>query len=133
MVAHRSVALLGESFIASAISAPNPARGLPYGVCILLSAQECSLTARKRTQIYLTRAELSVLDRIKGETGVSQSELVRRAIDRTYLAGDVRTREERLAIVDKAAGAWAGRSETGAQYVERLRSGRLSRTYARRR
>jgi hypothetical protein len=87
----------------------------------------------ERTQIYLTRAELSVLDRIKEETGVSQSELVRRAIDRTYLGHDQRSREERLAIVDKAAGAWTGRSETGAEYVERLRSGRLARTHARRR
>jgi metal-responsive CopG/Arc/MetJ family transcriptional regulator len=91
------------------------------------------MTDLERTQIYLTRAELSALDRIKEETGVSQSELVRRAIDRTYLGRDARSREERLAIVDKAAGAWTDRSETGAEYVERLRSGRLARTHARRR
>lgn len=91
------------------------------------------MTDLERTQIYLTRAELSVLDRIKEETGVSQSELVRRAIDQAYLGHDVRTREERLSIVEKAAGAWTGRSETGAEYVERLRSGRLARTHARRR
>ncbi len=87
----------------------------------------------ERTQIYLTRAELSVLDRIKEDTGVSQSELVRRAIDRVYLGQDARSRDERLAIVDKAAGAWTGRSETGAEYVERMRSGRLARMHRRRR
>jgi hypothetical protein len=87
----------------------------------------------ERAEIYLTRAQLSVLGRIEEETGVSRSELVRRAIDRTYLGRDARRRAERLAIVDKAAGAWTGRSETGAQYVERLRSGRLARTHARRR
>lgn len=87
----------------------------------------------ERTQIYLTRAELSALERIKDETGVSQSELVRRAIDRAYLGDDARTVEERHAIVREAAGAWKGRTETGAQYVERLRSGRLSRLHGKRR
>ncbi len=48
----------------------------------------------ERTQIYLTRAELPVLDRIKEDTGVSQSELVRRAIDRVYLGVDTRSRED---------------------------------------
>ncbi len=87
----------------------------------------------ERTQIYLTRTELSALERIKEETGVSQSELVRRAIDRAYLGDDARTVEERLAIVRDSAGAWKGRRETGAAYVERLRSGRLARLYRRRR
>lgn len=89
------------------------------------------MAALERTQIYLTRAELSVLDRIKEDTGISQSELVRRAIDRVYLGADTRSREERLAIVDKAAGAWTGRRETGAEYVERIRSGRLGRLHKR--
>jgi len=87
----------------------------------------------ERTQIYLTRSELSALERIKEETGVSQSELVLRAIDRTYLGDDARTVEERLAIVQESAGAWKGRKETGAAYVERLRSGRLGRLHGKRR
>ncbi len=87
----------------------------------------------ERTQIYLTRTELSALERIKEETGVSQSELVRRAIDRTYLGDDARTVEERLAVVRETAGAWKRRTVTGAEYVERLRSGRLARLHAKRR
>jgi hypothetical protein len=85
----------------------------------------------ERTQLYLTRSERSVLERVQKETGVTQSELVRRAIDRTYLGRAHLTRDERLKIANAAAGAWTGRDETGAQYVERLRSGRLSRIHTR--
>ncbi len=85
----------------------------------------------RRTQIYLTRSELEALDRLRKETGINQSELVRRAIDRAYLGRDSRTREQRLTMVRSAAGAWARRRETGAEYVERLRSGRLGRMRSR--
>lgn len=83
----------------------------------------------ERTQIYLTRAETDVLERLKEKTGTSQSELIRRAIDRMYssrsAAGSI---EERLRIARRAAGAWRDRTETGAEYVERVRgSGRLAR------
>ncbi|MGH2378337.1 MAG: ribbon-helix-helix protein, CopG family [Candidatus Limnocylindria bacterium] len=87
----------------------------------------------ERTQVYLTRAELSALDRIRRETGVTQSELVRRAIDRVYLGRARLSKDERLRIIQAAAGAWSGRTETGAEYVERLRSGRLGRLHARER
>jgi hypothetical protein len=83
----------------------------------------------ERTQVYLTRSERSALARVHKKTGVTQSELVRRAIDRVYLGREHLTRDERLKIANAAAGAWTGRSETGAQYVERLRSGRLSRLH----
>lgn len=82
-----------------------------------------------RTQIYLTKRELSTLDRIEEETGVSRSELVRRAVDRLYLGPEALSRDERIAIARRTAGAWKGRTETGAQYVERLRSGRLGRLH----
>lgn len=85
----------------------------------------------ERTQVYLTRSELSALERLRKETGVTQSELVRRAIDRVYLGRERLTREERLRIVRAAAGAWVGREETGADYVERIRSGRLGRIHSR--
>lgn len=85
----------------------------------------------ERTQIYLTKSELSVLDRVRKKTGATQSELVRRAIDRAYLGRDRLSREERLRLLDASAGAWAGRTETGAEYVERRRSGRLGRLHAR--
>lgn len=80
----------------------------------------------ERTQVYLTRSERAALERVHKETGVTQSELVRRAIDRTYLGRERLTRGERLRIANAAAGAWTARHETGAAYVERLRSGRLA-------
>lgn len=83
----------------------------------------------ERTQIYLTRSERSLLERVHKETGVTQSELIRRAIDSTYLGRRHFTRGERLKIARAAAGAWRDREETGAQYVERLRSGRLARLH----
>lgn len=85
----------------------------------------------RRTQIYLTRSERNALDRVQQESGVTQSELVRRAIDRVYLGRERLTRPERLRIARAAAGAWAGRDETGAAYVERVRSGRLARLHRR--
>jgi uncharacterized protein YciW len=83
----------------------------------------------ERTQVYLTRSERSALARIRRKTGVTLSELVRRAIDRVYLEREHLTRDERLKIANAAAGAWTGRTETGAEYVERLRSGRVSRLH----
>lgn len=85
----------------------------------------------KRTQIYLTREQLSALERQQRGTGTNQSELVRRAIDREYLGRVRLTKADRLRIVRSAAGAWKGRTETGAEYVERIRSGRLARLHAR--
>lgn len=81
----------------------------------------------ERTQLYLRRSQRAALDRIAEETGVTQSELVRRAVDDAYLGRRRITREERVRIMRAAAGAWKGRRETGADYVERLRSGRLAR------
>jgi len=85
----------------------------------------------QRTQVYLTRSERNALDRAQQESGVTQSELVRRAIDRVYLGRERLTRAERLRIARAAAGAWAERDETGAAYVERVRSGRLARLHGR--
>jgi hypothetical protein len=85
----------------------------------------------KRTQVYLTGEQLSALDRQQRGTGTDRSELIRRAIDREYLGRARLSKADRLNIVRRAAGAWNGRTETGAQYVERLRSGRLGRLHAR--
>lgn len=81
----------------------------------------------QRTQMYLTRDEIAELEKRKDETGISVSELVRRAVDRAYLGRARRSRDERLAIARETAGAWGDRGETGADYAERLRSGRLAR------
>lgn len=85
----------------------------------------------KRTQVYLTREELSALERQQRGTGTNQSALIRRAIDREYLGRARLSKADRLRAIHGAAGAWKGRTETGAAYVERLRSGRLARLHAR--
>lgn len=87
----------------------------------------------QRTQIYLTRDEIAALEKLKEATGISASELVRRAVDRVYLGRESLSREERLAVAQSSAGAWGRRRETGAALVERLRSGRLARSRDRRR
>ena len=83
----------------------------------------------KRTQVYLTKEELDALGRQQRATGTTQSELIRRAVDREYLGRTRASRAERLRKIRAAAGAWKDRHETGAEYVERLRSGRLARLH----
>jgi hypothetical protein len=90
------------------------------------------MEALQRTQIYLTRGEIATLEKLKKATGISASELVRRAVDRVYLGRESLSRDERLAVAQSTAGAWTDRRETGAAFVERLRSGRLARSRARR-
>jgi hypothetical protein len=87
----------------------------------------------RRRQIYLTREELDALERHQRGTGTNQSELIRRAIDREYLGRAPRSKAERLETVRRASGAWKRRRQTGAQFVERLRSGRLGRLHERER
>jgi hypothetical protein len=84
----------------------------------------------KGIQVYLTREELSALERKQRETRMDRSQLIRRAIDREYLGRARLSKANRLSIVRRAAGAWKGRTETGAQYAWRLRSGRLGRSEA---
>ena len=83
----------------------------------------------RRTQVYLTREELSALERRERGTGTGRSELIRRAIDHEYLGRVRLTKADRLRVIRRAAGAWKGRTESGAAYVERLRSGRLARLH----
>jgi len=85
----------------------------------------------KRRQVYLTQEELSVLERQQRGTGTNQSELIRRAIDHQYLGRARLGKADRLRVIRTAAGAWSGRTETGAEYVERLRPGRLARVRTR--
>ncbi|GIU99308.1 MAG: antitoxin [Actinomycetota bacterium] len=71
-----------------------------------------------RTQIYLGREELELLDRVAAETGASRSELIRRAIRSTFGAP---TREARLEALRRSAGSWKGRRFTGSAYVDAVR------------
>jgi len=71
-----------------------------------------------RTQIYLSEEELGLLDRAAAETGASRSELIRRAIRRTF--GE-ESREVRLEALRRSAGTWKRRRFTGSEYVDALR------------
>jgi len=87
----------------------------------------------RRTQIYLTDEEADALKRQTKRSGASMSELIRSAIEQTYVRGGGQpTKEEALRIIDETAGAWKGRAETGEEYVERMRPGLLRRRYGRR-
>ena len=84
----------------------------------------------KRTQIYLTRREDAALARASKQTGRTRSELIREAIDRVYLGG--RDTDDILANLRASAGAWGERAESGVEYVERARPGRLARLHRKR-
>jgi Arc/MetJ-type ribon-helix-helix transcriptional regulator len=71
-----------------------------------------------RTQVYLNKEELDLLDRVARATGASRSELIRRAIRSTF--GE-KTKAERLRALEASAGSWSGRSFTGAEYVDAIR------------
>jgi hypothetical protein len=73
-----------------------------------------------RTQITLTDAQYARLRDEGARTGHSLAELIRRAVDKHY---EPVSAVERLRLLDSAFGAWGERGETGAEYVERVRSG----------
>jgi len=61
-----------------------------------------------RTQIYLTENEKATLESISKDTGKSQSELIRTAIER--FIGDFEP-GHRLARLRQARGLWRGRKD----------------------
>jgi Ribbon-helix-helix protein, copG family len=69
-----------------------------------------------RTQITLDDEQYKKLQEMSNETGLSMSELIRRAVDRTYVVGA-------KAAFDESFGAWKGHKLSGAEYVERTRRG----------
>jgi metal-responsive CopG/Arc/MetJ family transcriptional regulator len=78
----------------------------------------------ERTQIYLTKRETAALDQAVRETGRTRSDLIREAIEQTYLsASDSDSVREAL---DATAGLWSDRKESGETYVERMRPGNLA-------
>ena len=83
----------------------------------------------ERTQIYLTEAETSALDRLAAATGRTKSQLIREAIEAHYLARpDI---AQATAALDQSFGAWSGDDRLdGAEYVEIVRPGNLARRLA---
>lgn len=79
-----------------------------------------------RTQISLTEEQKRRLDRETLATGLSMSELLRRLIDE-HLPKREYSREEFLAALDAAQGAWKDRDFDGEEYVARMRTGRRLR------
>jgi hypothetical protein len=77
-----------------------------------------------RTQITLTDAQYARLRAESARSGRSLAELIRRALDERY---DVVSKADRLRLLDSAFGAWKGRGEGGAEFVERVRSGTTHR------
>lgn len=77
-----------------------------------------------RTQIYLGDDEIALLEQVERTTGASRSEVIRRAIHTAYAGSST---DERIAALLESAGSWSGRTETGAEIVEAMRSGLDSR------
>jgi hypothetical protein len=75
-----------------------------------------------RLQVTLDDDQYARLRQRSAETGASIAELVRRSLDATTGGTSHSTgTEERLAAIRATAGAWKGRDEDGASYVERSR------------
>lgn len=82
----------------------------------------------RRTQIYLSDQEHEALDRLSAESGKTKSQLVREAVERVYL--EPRGGDALVAALAASHGAWRRRN-SGSDYVERLRAGRLAAMHAR--
>jgi hypothetical protein len=74
----------------------------------------------ERTQIYLSRAQASALDREAKRSGRTRSHLIREAIDDKYLTAAMGDRQQKALAA--SFGGWRHRRETGVEYVQRIRS-----------
>ena len=75
-------------------------------------------TAMVRTQVYLTEEEKSSLESVALSQGVSQSDLIRKAIDE-LLAKTVQV--DKASILDEIAGIWSDRKDV--PDIRELRTG----------
>lgn len=78
----------------------------------------------QRTQIYLTQREMRALQQAARTTGHTRSQLIREAIEARYLSSSATP--ELVEALERTAGIWSDRAETGEAYVERIRQGRLA-------
>jgi len=84
----------------------------------------------RRTQVYLEESERRLLHLLSQKEHTSFSELIRRAIKKTYFRAD-RDRDMEK-VVNSIAGIWAKRRDLGStnSYIRSLRKGkRLGRFY----
>jgi hypothetical protein len=72
-----------------------------------------------KVQVYLGAAEMDLLAAEAVRTGVSRSELVRRAIRGQYGEGSV---DARLSCLARSAATWRNRNFSGAEYVDMIRA-----------
>lgn len=72
----------------------------------------------RRTQVNLGDEELALLDHAARIAGASRSELIRRAVRRTF--GAMST-ADKLRALRASAGLWSDRPFTGAEYVDAIR------------
>ena len=79
-----------------------------------------------RAHVTLTDEQHARLCEDSRRTGLSLSELVRQAIDRSYGTASGST-EDRLETLERSFGAWKDRDFDGEEYVERLRRGMTHR------
>jgi len=84
----------------------------------------------RRTQIYLTEEQGRLLEKRSQASGRTVSDLIREAIDSVYSRRRSISRQERVRIARRTAGAWRDFPESGRAYVERIRgSRRLARSH----
>jgi predicted DNA-binding protein len=76
----------------------------------------------ERTQIYLSKAQAAALDREASRLGTTRSHLIREAIEARYGSDDEDEFERVKQILENAKGMCADRTESGAEYVDRLRA-----------
>ena len=79
----------------------------------------------ERTQIYMSKEHAAALDREAKRTGTTRSHLIREAIEARY--GSDRDSERIAEALRATAGLWRDRTETGAKYVDRIRTGKRLR------
>lgn len=75
-----------------------------------------------RTQISLTAEERRALDAEAARTGRSVAALIRDAVDVVY--GSQHSADDDLDAMHSAFGSWQARDVDGAEWVDRMRSGR---------
>lgn len=79
-----------------------------------------------RTQVYLDDEDLELLDQATKETGATRSELIRRAIQRSYGRGQ----SDPLRVMLETAGTWSS-GGSGEEFVEGIRNAGLGERLAR--